>query len=372
MSVLNQLYRYIKRHPLKGQNVHQKILLISSTVLLLPYSALAHEGHKHSDYVSEASRIVGTYSPNVRSHTAASMSEAGRAFVASLDEAQRKKVQENLTSPERKKWTNLPQRSGNGGLALGKCNEEQMRAFCDLMATLLSKKGYDKICHVMLADDQLLEGGNPRPGFGTEDFFVVLFGEPSDTSPCGFQLDGHHLGLNLSIHGDKITLAPSHTGAQPVKFRLGEKEIRPLAAENDVAFGLVGSLNADQKKSAILSESKANLVAGPGKDQIPVLNGVSCKTFTAAQLTLLEGLILEWVGILPPEQAQLRMNALKQEFSEMKFGWRGGTNNGDAIYYSIQSPTLLIEYAAQDRQANHIHTIYRDPTNAYGKQLNVK
>lgn len=348
--------------------VFQKILLLA-VVVVVPFPAIAHEGHKDSDYVSEASHIVGTYSPKVRSHSAASMSEAGNAFLATLDESQRDKALEELTSAERKRWTNLPQRSGNGGIALGKCNEDQMKAFCDLMATLLSKEGYDKICHVMLSDDQLLEGGNPRPGFGTEDFFVVLFGEPSASEPWGFQLDGHHLGLNLSIHGDKITLAPSHTGAQPVKFKIGDNVIRPLAAENDVAFELVGSLNDDQRQSAILSDSKGNLAAGPGNDQVPKLNGVSCGTFTASQLKLLEQLIVQWVGILPREPAELRMNAIEQEFSDMKFGWRGGTANGDAIYYSIQSPTLLIEYAAQDRQANHIHTIYRDPTNAYGRQL---
>ena len=346
----------------------QKIFLLAVFVFgTIP--VIAHEGHKPTDYVSEASHIVGSYSPNVRSHSAASMSEAGRAFLATLDESQRDKALEELTSAERKKWTNLPQRSGNGGIALGKCSEEQVKAFCDLMATLLSKKGYDKMCHVMLADDQLLEGGNPRPGFGTEDFFVVLFGEPSASEPWGFQLDGHHLGLNLSIHGDKITLAPSHTGTQPVKFKIGDKEIRPLAGENDVAFELVGSLSDDQRQSAILSDSKGNLAVGPGNDRIPKLNGVSCDTFSASQLELLKQLIEQWVGILPPEPAELRMNALEQEISDMKFGWRGGTANGDAIYYSIQSPTLLIEYGAQDRQANHIHTIYRDPTNAYGGQL---
>jgi hypothetical protein len=237
------------------------------------------------------------------------------------------------------------------------------------MATLLSESGYEKMCHVMLADDQLLTGGNPRPGFGTEDFFVVLFGTPSATKAWGFQFDGHHLGLNLSIEGDRITLAPSHTGAQPVKFKIGDKEIRPLGAENDVAFELVASLSKEQQQSAILSNTKGNLVAGPGKDQIPQLNGVSCKSFSDSQKKLLEQLIFEWVEILPETQAKSRMDALKMEFSEMKFGWRGGTTNGDAIYYSIQSPTLLIEYAAQDRGANHIHTIYRDPTNAYGKQL---
>ncbi len=348
--------------------MHRRILL-AAALAFAQCQAMAHDGHKSSDYVSEASHIVGSYAPKVSGHSGKNMADAANAFVASLDQPQRDKVLEELTSAERQQWTNLPQRSGNGGLALGKCNEKQMRAFCDLMATLLSKKGYQKICDVMLADDQLLEGGNPRPGFGTEDFFVVLFGKPSAFEPWGFQLDGHHLGLNLSIHGDKITLAPSHTGAQPVKFKIGDQEIRPLAGENDIAFELVGTLSDVQKNAAILSDRKGNLAAGPGNDRIPQLQGVSCSTFTETQLSLLEQLIDEWVGILPPEQAQLRMAALKNEFSEMTFGWRGGTTDGSDIYYSIQGPTVLIEYAAQDRSANHIHTIYRDPTNAYGNQL---
>ncbi|MEM7477491.1 MAG: DUF3500 domain-containing protein [Planctomycetota bacterium] len=352
--------------------MHQRIFLIA-TLTLASCQAFAHEGHDHSDdYVSEASEVVGTYSPKIDSRSAEAMAAAGKAFLTSLDEAQRSKVLDGLTSAERKKWTNLPQRSGNGGLALGKCNEAQVKAFCDLMAKLLSKPGYEKMCNVMLADDQLLNGGNPRPGFGTEDFFVVLFGEPSATKPWGFQLDGHHLGLNLSMEGENITLAPSHTGTQPVKFKIGDKEIRPLAAENDVAFELVTSLSEEQKKSAILSTQKGNLAAGPGQDKIPELGGVSCESFSDAQIKLLEQLIDEWVGILPAAQAERRMDVLKQEFTKMKFGWRGGTTNGDAIYYSIQGPTLLIEYAAQDRGANHIHTIYRDPTNPYGMQLQSK
>ncbi|MEC8557524.1 MAG: DUF3500 domain-containing protein [Planctomycetota bacterium] len=338
-------------------------LIFASTV------SIAHEGHKHSDYVSEASRIVGTYSPKVSDHSAVAMAAAAKTFLASLDEKQKDQVSEELKSGERIRWTNLPQRSGNGGLALGNCTERQTKAFCDLLATLLSKEGYEKMCRVMLADDQLLQGGNPRPGFGTEDFFVVVFGEPSADEPWGFQLDGHHLGLNLSMQGDKVTLAPSHTGAQPVKFKIGDKEIRPLAAENDLAFELLQSLNDDQRRAAVLSSQKGNLMAGPGKDQIPELSGVSCETFNAAQKKLLEKLIHEWVGILPAAQAKARITVLKSQLKETKFGWRGGTNDGDAIYYSIQGPTLFIEYAAQDRGANHIHTIYRDPTNPYGKQL---
>jgi hypothetical protein len=39
--------------------------------------------------------------------------------------------------------------------------------------------------------------------------------------------------------------------------------------------------------------------------------------------------------------------------------WRAG-------YYRIQGPTVVIEYAPQQGDLDHIHTIYRDPTNDYG------
>jgi len=43
-----------------------------------------------------------------------------------------------------------------------------------------------------------------------------------------------------------------------------------------------------------------------------------------------------------------------------------GTNIN--AYYRIQGPHLVIEYAPQsDEPTNHVHTIYRDPTNDYGQ-----
>jgi hypothetical protein len=41
-------------------------------------------------------------------------------------------------------------------------------------------------------------------------------------------------------------------------------------------------------------------------------------------------------------------------------------------YYRIQGPHLVIEYAPQNLggdPALHVHTMYRDPTNDYGKKL---
>jgi hypothetical protein len=45
--------------------------------------------------------------------------------------------------------------------------------------------------------------------------------------------------------------------------------------------------------------------------------------------------------------------------------------HGSAAYFRIQGPTLVIEYAPQG-SVDHIHTIYRDPTNDYGAKYAAK
>jgi hypothetical protein len=39
------------------------------------------------------------------------------------------------------------------------------------------------------------------------------------------------------------------------------------------------------------------------------------------------------------------------------------------LNHSIQGPTVIIEYSSQQKNAAHIHNMYRDPTNDYGKKL---
>jgi hypothetical protein len=83
----------------------------------------------------------------------------------------------------------------------------------------------------------------------------------------------------------------------------------------------------------------------------------------------------EWVGILNDEAAAAKMAEIKANLPETWFAWSGPTTNGSAAYFRIQGPTLLIEYSPQRLRGssgldtNHIHTIYRDPTNDYGERL---
>ena len=66
--------------------------------------------------------------------------------------------------------------------------------------------------------------------------------------------------------------------------------------------------------------------------------------------------------------AEPRMAELKANLAQTWFAWSGPITNGSQAYFRIQGPTVVIEYAPQG-SIDHIHTIYRDPTNDYGAKF---
>ena len=53
-------------------------------------------------------------------------------------------------------------------------------------------------------------------------------------------------------------------------------------------------------------------------------------------------------------------------FDNVRFAWAGGIEPGQAHYYRVHGPTLLIEYDDTQNNANHIHTVYRDLERDFG------
>lgn len=326
-----------------------------------------------ADFVSDASFVVGTFSPANADHQPDAIVAAANAFLDSLNDSQRKKCVSELTSPVRREWTNLPARPDADGVKMSELDDQQINLACSLMASLFSEQGFSKMRDIMLADDQLLQGGRPRPGFGTENFSIVIFGKPAKSEPWGFQLDGHHVGTNVSMEGEKLTISPSFIGTQPAAFTIAGKAYRPFKNETDLAHKLAQSLTDKQVVQAVLSSSRSGIVTGPGKDgHVPTAQGANCAEFSDAQKKLLLTLISQWVKDLPAPQAGQRMKQIEAEIDQMKFAWNGNRAPKSDVSYTIQSPSLIIEYACQDLGGNpldHLHSNYRDPSNEYGGQL---
>ena len=201
----------------------------------------------------------------------------------------------------------------------------------------------------------------------------MIFGTPAEDEPWSVQLDGHHVGLNVALSGDQLTISPSFIGTQPADFDLGGEPIRPLAGESDDAYALVNLLDKQQRIAAVVGDRRRDLEAGPGRDnKIPEAVGVDCSTFNEAQRAKLTELISHWVSDLPPAHAEKRMAQLTEEIDQMKFSWNGAVEAGSDISYRLQGPTVIIEYACQSLGGNpqqHLHTMYRNPQNEYGGQI---
>ena len=348
---------------------------------------------------------------------------AANDFLATLTAEQKQKVMYAFDdATQRARWSNFPTGVvARGGISLKQMTSEQQQAAMKLMGTVLSPMGLEKVNEGREADDDFKAngskrgpgGGGPRPQgpppgggqggpppqfggggrglggrggpggrppgggdlFGSDLYFISFLGTPSATQPWMLQFGGHHLALNITIAGSKGVLTPTLTGAQPAIFKLNGKTIRPVGRESDKALALLKSLDETRQKQAVLSYHVADLVLGPGQDGKKITpEGLKAQTMNAQQKAMLLDLIAEWSGILTEPYASARLNQMKDDLDDTYFAWSGATTaeagTNITAYYRIQGPHLVIEYAPQsDEPGNHVHTMYRDPTNDYGSAL---
>ena len=344
---------------------------------------------------------------------------AANDFLATLSAEQKQKVIYAFDdATQRARWSNFPTGFvARGGISLKQMTVPQQRAAMELLGTVLSQMGLEKVNEIRQADDDFKVngskhgpgGGGPRPQgtppggqggpppqfaggapggtggpggrppggdmFGADLYYISFLGTPSATQPWMLQFGGHHLALNITIAGSQGVLTPTLTGAQPALFKLNGKTVRPIGRESDKALVLLQALDESQRKQAVLTYQVADLVLGPGQDGKKISpEGLKASKMNAKQQAMLLDVIAEWTGILTEPYAAERMNQMKTDLSETYFAWSGPTNaavgTNITAYYRIQGPHLVIEYAPQnDEPGNHVHTMYRDPTNDYGSAL---
>jgi hypothetical protein len=302
---------------------------------------------------------------------------AANSFLDSLDAKQREKALYEYGSEKKPNWSNLPvsfvQRNG---VKLGDLTKEQRAKAMGVVAAVLSKNGYQKVIDIMDGDQKLLDegpkggkgkGGEKGPIFGSDLYYLAIFGKPSDTKPWMVQFGGHHLGVNVTVIGKNFVLTPTHTGAQPTVFKRDGKEVRPLGQENDTAFKLINALDEKQRPQAIIGQQpQGELLLGPGRDGKKIEpKGIKGSALSVDQQTLLMDVIGAWVNIVEPDAAAERMASIKEKIGETYFAWSGPTEKGSAAYFRVQGPTVVIEYAPQGG-TGHIHTVVRNPEDDYG------
>ena len=373
--------------------------------------------------------LIGSSFTASRPDTATSrIVTAANNFLSSLSEKQRQSVLYAFDDEkQRATWSNLPTSFvPRGGIPLKDMTPAQRSAAMALVSAALSAKGFEKVQQIMEGDEVLKatdsgqpprgnNGNPPPPGdrngpppgaptgpppgqqgnganrppfggppngamFGKDLYYISILGKPSEKDPWMLQFGGHHLALNITIAGDRGILTPTLTGAQPALFTSNGKTVRPLGPESDKALALLNALDESQKKQAILSFRLADLVLGPGQDGKTIQpEGLKASAMNDHQRAMLLDVISQWAGIIHESAAAARMVELKGDINETWFAWSGPTTAAPgkniSAYYRIQGPHLVIEYAPQTLGGDpslHVHTMYRDPTNDYGRGIAAK
>lgn len=299
---------------------------------------------------------------------------AAQVFLNSLAAEQRAAAMYAFDDPRRAKWSNLPaEMSRRNGVRIRDLDAAQRAALQDFLATALSPEGYATVQGVVGAEDALGESWwAGLLGWGSDNYFLAFFGAPATERAWGWQFGGHHLAVNGTVVGGRSYLSPTFVGIDPAVYERDGVAVMPMAAQAAAGRALFQELDGTAQQAAMLDIRPAaagEILTGAGQDGvIPELAGSKAGDWTAAQRQQLRDTIALWVGMLPEESAQLRMAEIAADLEETSFAWHGALEGGGPIYYRIQGPTLIIEFANEDvaAEGGHYHSVYRNPLNEYG------
>jgi hypothetical protein len=354
----------------------------------------------------------GTATVTMRAVTAAN------AFLTSLEPSQKGQASYAYTEPIKSKWHNLPpQMSNRAGIRLADLTVSQRQAAEAVIHAVLSAYGEQKVRSIMAADQYLGEEMGAAFPTGPGAYMLAVFGTPSTTTPWEVQFNGHHLGVNVTFIGATHVLAPTLTAAYPNMYTAKDnKKVVVLADEADRALKLIQALDGTQKARAILQAQMWDFLLGPGHDDHPDIQpeGLKGSDMTAAQRQMLVDVAAAWVNIIDEQTAAAKLADVRRNLDNTYFLWSGDTTTSGNAYFRVQGPTIWIEYSPQtlggpgsatgrrgggDHGASpaagdrggvtgdrgrgnfevamnpatrkldpiHVHTIYRDFTNDYGK-----
>jgi hypothetical protein len=359
---------------------------------------------------------------------AARMATAAAAWLDALGPEQRAVATGPAPSPhaeqdaERRRWFYTP--TDHGGLTLGDQRPAQQRLAHRLVATGLSTAGYVTVAAVIGLENVLDQAEGWSVDWGRErgrdpgQYYLRVFGEPGGSGAWGWRFGGHHVSLNnLVASGVVRSTTPCFLGADPaVSPLLGPGPLRPLGGAEDLARELVRSLGPDRAaRATLLDRAPPDIVGGnrphlPDGAQVMYLRDLWRRPFTdpalagmvgrlddanqsatgydrtdnqrlalttapkglpaseldGTQRDLLRTLLAAYLGRIPDGISPLPDYDHDATLDQIHLAWAGPTEPGRPLYYRLQAPRLVIEYDNTQRQANHAHSVWRDPLADFG------
>jgi hypothetical protein len=309
---------------------------------------------------------------------------------------------------ERRDWDFIPKYRPSG-LPLREMDARQQILAQQLLASGLSLEGYAQVVSIMNFENVLREMNKDRMGLTASEvrnagkYLFSFFGEPHAEQTWGWRMVGHHVSLNYTIVGGFcLAHTPMLFGAEPAEFGI----FKPMKDDEDRGFDLLYSLDADQRARTIIHDVAppdfvTRVVAKLGDEELPgdhelgfdnyviseadreklkwIRNdakGLAAAEMDASQFEKFRGLVTGYVNRLPEDAARAHLERLAGlGLEKFSFAWAGQPERGKPHYYRIQGPEFLVEFENAQRgggmpqEANHVHTVWRDPENDFGDDL---
>jgi hypothetical protein len=307
-----------------------------------------------------------------RLDSASVVTEAANRFLASLTPEQNTQATFQFDDAERVNWHFIPKE--RKGLPLMDMASHQKHLATALLSAGLSQQGFMKAVTIMSLDDvlKIMEKDNGQRR-NPEKYYFSIFGTPADRGTWGYRVEGHHVSQNYTVFNGRVVDAPSFFGSNPAEVKQGPRAgLRTLFQEDDMGLSMVATLDAEQKKVAIVDQTAY-------KDIITFNNrtaalsgqpsGLLASKMNAKQLDALTALMEVYARNVPDQMAEAREEQIKQAGKNIYFAWAGGINKGDPHYYRVQAASFLIEFDMTQDNANHIHSVWRDAKNDFGDDV---
>lgn len=315
--------------------------------------------------------LTATSFSSQRPDSAAMMADAASKFLSLTPDDQLKNVAFGFETTERTNWNFLPIPGQRKGLALKDMTPEQRIALHQLLQAALSTEGYLKAASIQQLERLQGELEN-RPEYRDPGlYYLSIFGQPSSEEAWGWRFEGHHLSINFSIVEGKVATTPTFMGTNPGQVRESAfSGLEVLSTEITLARQLMHLFDEKQLEKVIIAEEAPREII-TGNSRVALLDNYEGLPFTemnSDQQDLLVLIISSYVHNLEMDIAAAQHKRIKDAGLEnLFFAWAGKVQDRHPHYYRIHGPNLLIEYDNTQNNANHVHSVWRDLENDFGR-----
>ncbi|MBV8881571.1 MAG: DUF3500 domain-containing protein, partial [Planctomycetaceae bacterium] len=302
------------------------------------------------------------------------MAAAAGGFWKSLTPEQQAKAHFEFKDEERLNWHFIPRE--RKGLPIKEMTPDQRKLAMGLLSTALSQKGLEKATTIMSLEQILheMEKPNGKMVRDPERYFFSIFGTPDAKGTWGWRVEGHHVSINITVvDGKAIAATPAFLGSNPGEVKDGpQKGLRVLGNDEEMGRSIVKSMTDEQKAVAVFTKDAPKEMILVPKEKIRRLDpvGIGWSKLDAKQQAAVWTLIQEYANRLRGELAEQDLGKIeKAGKDQISFGWAGGLERGEPHYYRVQGPSFVIEYDNVQNNANHVHSVWHDPTSNFGEDL---